>query len=376
MKRSDWWVKIQSQKVRITDRGQAIYSRYSRFLPAATFISGVLFDILTLERIDKWSSRVQLGAYLLIVAGLISLEAADLKPSAKAPPWLQRISHYRDEVAHFFLGSLLSAHTIFYFKSMSFWPSLAFFIFVAGLLIGNEMSTLRKLGLPLRAGLFAVCLVSYLACLTPIWWGRLGWWPFLTAVGGAALLGALPIGVAYSSGLMGRSNARLVAIPFSGTLVGFLALYALHLIPPVPLSLTHLGIYHRVERTADGYEVTEMRPEWKFWEAGDQDFIAAPHDRIYCFFSIFSPTGFKDQLRIRWLKKDASGHWQGSDSVPLSITGGREEGYRGYAYKSHYEPGRWQVRIETSDEREIGRLDLNVRLSDAGSDVVPRKRRL
>ena len=48
----------------------------------------------------------------------------------------------------------------------------------------------------------------------------------------------------------------------------------------------------------------------------------------------------------------------------MNISGGREQGFRGFAYKQVLKPGLWQVRIETNDSREIGRLSFEVIADD------------
>jgi hypothetical protein len=75
---------------------------------------------------------------------------------------------------------------------------------------------------------------------------------------------------------------------------------------------------------------------------------------------VFAPDKFRDQLKIHWLYHDEKRGWVPSDAIPLSISGGREHGFRGYAVKSNYQPGRWRVQIETSDGREISRINLRV----------------
>jgi hypothetical protein len=44
----------------------------------------------------------------------------------------------------------------------------------------------------------------------------------------------------------------------------------------------------------------------------------------------------------------------------MIILGGREMGYRGYGTKQFFTTGEWKVIVETSDEREVGRLRFNV----------------
>jgi hypothetical protein len=145
----------------------------------------------------------------------------------------------------------------------------------------------------------------------------------------------------------------------------------LHLIPPVPLALTRIGIYHDVtRREGGGYRVTYTRPAWRFWQSGDQTFIAHPGDTIFCFFAIFSPASVRSTVRVRWLYFDPDKGRTDAGSFPVKISGGRIDGYRGFASKASYRPGDWQVRIETGDEREIGRINFTVEAAPPSAPAV------
>jgi hypothetical protein len=344
------------------------YQRYERFLPAVTFFAGMLFDVLTLGRIDQLSNLIQLGVYVVVCGAFLVIEVLDDHRPIAVSERFAKLWKYREEVMHFFLGSLLSAFAIFYFKSSSFVASLVFYLVIAALLVGNEFSELRRVGPLVRTILFAVCATSYFFCLIPIWWGRVGILPFFTAlVSSGVLFTPFALFLWFRIRAQDQILKKLV-YPYAATLATFLIFYLLRVIPPVPLSLTHVGIYHDVRRVKGGYEVTSTRPRWKLWQNGDQSFAAKPGDKVYCFFSIFSPGGFKDSIKIRWLYDDPKSGWTSSDAVPVAITGGREEGWRGYAFKANYKPGDWQVRVETSDEREIGRIHFTVEAADGGSD--------
>jgi hypothetical protein len=125
-------------------------------------------------------------------------------------------------------------------------------------------------------------------------------------------------------------------------------------IPPVPLSIPFIGVYHAVEKAQDHYRLSHERPAWRFWHNGDQAFRAQPGDRVFVFFRIFSPTRFSDEVRVNWYWKGRG--WVLQDSIPIKIVGGRAEGFRGYGFKSNYKPGAWKVQVETNDGREIGRV--------------------
>ena len=101
--------------------------------------------------------------------------------------------------------------------------------------------------------------------------------------------------------------------------------------------------------------LSHERPFWRFWDNGDQKFLAQPGDKVYVFFRIFSPARFADQVLMRWYWK-GNGKWQLHDSIPINIVGGRAQGFRGYGMKSNYQPGEWKLQVETTDEREIGRV--------------------
>jgi hypothetical protein len=80
---------------------------------------------------------------------------------------------------------------------------------------------------------------------------------------------------------------------------------------------------------------------------------------VFVFFRVFSPASFADEVSMRWFHREAQG-WTPRDTIPIRIVGGRAEGFRGYGFKSNYQPGEWKVQIETTDGREIGRVYFNV----------------
>jgi len=148
-------------------------------------------------------------------------------------------------------------------------------------------------------------------------------------------------------------------------LVIFLAFYLFRLIPPVPLSIPYIGVYHAVDKTQDSYRLSHERPWWRFWQNGDQWFSAQPGDKVVVYFRVFSPTHFSDQVLMRWYRKEPRG-WSLQDSIPINIVGGREQGFRGYGVKTNYQPGDWKVQVETTDEREIGRIYFDVEAAPPG----------
>ena len=343
----------------IVARAQVLYGRYGQYLPALAFLAGLTFDSLALGRIDNWVTLARQAAYLGMSALLI-LGEYRFHESPPSTAWLAKVWPYQSEANHFLLGSLLSSYTVFYFKSASIWPSLVFFLIILACLVGNEFKVVKSYGRRIRVALLQLCVVSYAIYFVPILWGEIGVWPFVVALVAATIVAGIFFLAVRRASHDDGERSREVPISLVAIVSVFAILYAVKAVPPVPLAIKEMGIYRSVKRLPDGYEVTHRRPAWKIWHNGDQDFLARPGDRVYCFFSVFSPGGFRDQLRVRWYYYDVERGYVPSDAIPVSVSGGRDEGYRGYTYKQNYHPGKWSVRVETSDGREVGRIALNI----------------
>ena len=350
------------------DRLKLYYEKNERKVAAVSFVGGFVFDILAAERIDSWfmigQQFVYLGVITLALMQMFFEEArSPLEPQAMSV--LKRAYYrYRSAIVHFLLGTLLNLYTIFFFKSSSLLVSFGFLVFLVAILVANESRRTKSLGLPFKFVLLSLCALSFLASVIPIFAGSIGLAVFLLSMG----VGCLPpmaIGwwIRTSAPELFPRARRQILLPFGCVLLGFLAFYLFRLIPPVPLSIPFIGVYHAVEKTEEGYRLSHERPAWRFWQNGDQEFLAQGGDNVYVFFRIFSPTRFADQVVMRWYWKNAARGWMLQDSIPIKIVGGRELGFRGYGLKSNYEPGEWKVQVETADGREIGRIYFTLEIA-------------
>jgi hypothetical protein len=342
------------------DRFRRFYEQNERTVDIAFFAGGFLFDVFTLSRVDAWLSILQQVIYLILAAAiLLHIFFDEGKPARKLEelPALKRwYFEYRQAAVHFLLGALLSVYTLFFFKSSSLLVSFGFLLFLVLVLVLNESTRFKRLGLPFKFALLGICLLSFSAILVPVVVGSIGVLVFLLSM----LVGSVPVAlihrrIRFHTPERTAKSVRQIVVPFGLVLVGFLTLYLFRLIPPVPLSIPFMGVYHNVERTEAGYRLTQQAASWRFWRRADEHFEAQPGDRIFVFFRIFSPARFSDEVTMLWYWKSASGRWELQDRIPIAILGGREEGFRGYGVKSNYQPGRWKVEVETTDGREIGR---------------------
>jgi hypothetical protein len=344
--------------------------KYKKWEPLAFFVGGFTFDALLLHRIDDPLMLVHQALYLGISGSLIAWDMFCEDGKGEIPRWFTKVWNYREGILHFLLGTLLNVYTIFYFKSGSLMSSLSFLLLLAMLLFLNEVRPTRIPKHVLRNALFCLCLISYLNILVSIAVGSIGAWVF-----GLALLAAFGVHGTYARYLSRRLDSakvmREIRAPFLAISLVYALLYVFKVLPPVPLSIKHMGIYREISREGEHYKLGYLKPDWKFWESGDQSFEARPGDKIYCFAQIFSPTRFKGKLFVRWQHRDPQHGWQSWDAIPLSVVGGREEGFRGYTVKTNYTPGDWRVSIETADGREVGRLGLTVTEADPTLEMPP-----
>lgn len=322
-----------------------IYRVFEVYGPTLFFLLGFVFDIMTLDRIDTWGTLIPVGLYLILATGLL------IRDTIKGE------SLYSQEAIHFALGALLSAYTLFFFKSSSFFSSLAFLLFMMGILLFNETKWARSFQGSLQTALLTLVLHCTFIMFYPLLFGSVSAWIFWYSVLSGLIIMGL-ISYFLSKKIEKQRLIKSWIAPCAAISVFLVLANIFKVIPPVPLAVQEIGIYHHVEKDYPKYYLSLERPAWKFWQSGDQDFKARSGDKVYVFTRIFAPGGVNETIILHW--QTYQGSWRTSDKIPLAITGGRIEGHRGYAYKQNFSAGSWRVSIETRDGRVIGRLDFEI----------------
>ena len=352
---------------------QTILPMVRAHIPATAFVGGFCFDLATLGRIDSYTNFFIHGFWLTLSGLLLTLTLLAKSEWAHTGSNLRKtlgqifIKHDQF-IFHFALGALLSAFTIFYFKSSSAAVSILFLGLLVTLLILNELKRFQNLGPFIRCVLYQIALLTFATYLIPILMGSVSYTVFGLSVG---LSAAIAISLAWilkklecPAETFRRHYLRPTLLAF-GT---FLLLYISNAIPPIPLSTQHIGIYHDVSVKPAGYVLKQHSQSLSMLPFADDIFPARPGDRLYVFTRIFAPRRFSDAIYLRWEKQNPTGKWETTDKIKMNIRGGREMGYRGYGYKEHYSPGPWRVFVETQDGREVGSISFEVQ-QDASTDT-------
>ena len=336
------------------------------------FILGFLFDLLFVEHIESRPMLIQQGSYLVVLTLLIGIDhRLDVRGDPERPGFWWRVLEVREWLIHFFLGTLLNASLIFYVRSASSllgWD-IVFVVAIAAVLLLNEVPRFRALGPFIRLALLSFVTTSYLSYLLPVLLGYLSVWLFIGAVGlGAALTVVLWKVYAWITKDPSWTFRRAV-LPGLACQALVAALYFARVVPPVPLSLRFIGVYHDVQSEGSRSRLFQLSRHSRFWNHGDVVFRARPGDRVTMFARIFAPRDFHDRLDVRWDYYDERAHaWTKTDTIPLTVTGGRQEGFRTVAYKENYQPGEWRVQVQTSDDRIVGNLRFRI-VADLTTDL-------
>jgi len=335
------------------------------------FVAGFVFDAATLRRLDELRVIIQQGAYLV---ALILLLALDRRQAllGDLPARLAKAMPAVEKAIHFFLGALMSTFTLNYFKSGSGLTSLAFVAVVFVFLVANEFPRFRRYGPVVRFALLSFCLLSYFAYLGPVLTGQVRPWMFVAAAAASVVcMAGIFLRLLRWAPRLGAELRRSV-LPGLGVQAVLLALYFAKVIPPVPLALTYMGIYHYVEApihdrsfvTDDRFRLLTERPWWLFWHHGDQLFYARDGDQVFCFYSVFAPNNFQDQVNLVWSRwNDAKGEWVQKEKAATPLGRGgviKESGWRWVRSKALYEPGEWRAEVQTEDGRTIGSLRFTI----------------
>lgn len=158
-------------------------------------------------------------------------------------------------------------------------------------------------------------------------------------VSGAVAIAGTPILMVASrtQGTRLRSALRGFTLALAGATALWLAAPC---IPPAPLRLTSAAL----GTTIEDRELLDPT----------RDFDHVP-EQLVCATAIAAPRGLHDELVHVWHRDGAR-----VDAIPLTVTGGRERGYRTWSSKKNIGPGMWRCRVETRLGQSLGSAEARI----------------
>jgi len=232
------------------------------------------------------------------------------------------------------------------------------------LLIGNERFKEQYLRFRFQIGILFVALFSFTIFSLPVLLKSIG--PGIFLLSGVVSIGLIALFVYALSKSMPqkvRAAQRGIAVIVGSVYLAFNALYFAGAIPPLPLSLKEIGVYHSVNRLSGGsyVGVYEPAPRYAFYSDSSKTFHRTKGEAVTVFSAVFAPTDLAVAVLHEWQYfDDARQRWVTTDILSFPIVGGRDGGYRGYSTKAGVFEGRWRVEVITQHGQRIGQIRFSV----------------
>ncbi len=335
-----------------------------KLLMPGMLLCGVAVDFLTFKNIEIKTAFLILAVHYVILGCAIILSHIQTKKR-----FLQYFTLISPLAIQFSLGALLSASLIFYWYSGTLsasWPVLGL---IAVLMLSNEVFRKNFRKPTVQIGSYYFVTFSILTLVLPFLFNTISVWLFIAA-------GIISLFIIYTyitflskhitSFKTNRKKSQRFVV---GIFIVMNALYIFNIIPPIPLSLKEAGIYHSVTRTQNGYTLAQEHETFLDRIIPGQTIHITQGETIYAFTSIFAPTKLNTQIYHQWeFKQD--GKWIEKSRPSYRISGGRENGYRGFTRTSNLIPGKWRVTIETKNGQALGRIKFKVETQPHKAETI------
>ncbi|HEX5430115.1 MAG TPA: DUF2914 domain-containing protein [Patescibacteria group bacterium] len=260
----------------------------------------------------------------------------------------------------FTIGSMIGGVFIFYWFSGSILVSWPFITFIVVLLVGLEFYKHYLENPIVQFALYSLAAFLLFAVALPFFFTSINPLLFITA-------GCISLALAFaliwllkkSQAIAIRKHRIIIACVFVFAVMNVFYFY--NFIPPVPLSIRDAGVYHNVSKSGSDY-VVEFEPR-SFWQR--LSLIPTIHlasgEQAFVFTSIYSPSDLDTDIVHDWQYFDpAQNKWISESKVSFHLIGGRQDGYRGYSYKTNVTPGKWRVYTETPRGQVLGVSEFKV----------------
>ncbi len=330
--------------------------RYERYLIPGALVFGFATDALTFHLINFTLVTILLFAHLVFIGiniGIINFYEEKIISG--------KFFSYWRVLAPLFLqysfGNLFSAFFIFYSHSGSFsasWPFIAVVIF---LMFGNEIFRKYNVRPAIQISVYFFAIFSYLNLIFPYLFNNLSSFVFLLGSVLSLFFVALFTFLLSFHSLRVEKKKKVLLFSIGGIFAVMNFLYFFNFIPPIPLSIKDIGVYHNIERINDSYLVeTEECKKWdNCFFSRDQRHISSERQRLYLYSAVYAPEGMDLKVVHEWQKYDKEKRkWNTKVEIPFHIYGGRDIGYRWYSYYN-VSSGRWRVNVKTKKGQTIGR---------------------
>lgn len=342
---------------------KAVQQKYKRHITVAAILGGFILDAITLTQIDRVFDNLVFITHLLILGTCIALLFAKNTERGIKLKIAER-EKFISTLAIFSFGALFSGFIIFYSRSGSFASSWPFILLLLALMLGTEIKRAYYENIVFQISFYYLAIFSYFIFFLPVIFAQVGVTMFI-----ASGIASIIVIFLYLQ-ILKKINRQIfedyipkIRLRVFVILILFNVLYFTNIIPPVPLSLKFKAVYHSIESTGENsYRGSYEEAVWyNVFETRSRTIHKEETKPIYVFASVFAPTRLKTSIFHSWHYYDSEQvKWIKTDRIQIPITGGRDEGFRGYSKKQNLWPGKWKVVIETERGQRLGQIRFTI----------------
>lgn len=335
-----------------------LFLKYERVLMPATLVFGFIVDYLTFTNINTNTAFTILLVYWIAAGGIIIfINAYDRGHITEKLRYGRLTSPF---LLQFFFGALLGGSFIFYWFSGSFSVSWPFILILVILMVSNDLLRESFHKPLLQLGIYYFVTLNLFAVILPFIFNSLS--PLLFVGAGIVSIGVIHgyIRILERLSTEVKKYKQFIWSIIGSILIIMNILYFMAIIPPIPLSIREAGIYHDIDREGSAYILRGERENIFQQLIPGQTIHIRPGERVYAYTAIFAPGRLNTTIQHQWEYHDEDRGWIASDRLSFPISGGRNEGYRGYTWKSTLSPGIWRVSVETRRGQVLGRMKFKV----------------
>ncbi|MEX0935225.1 MAG: DUF2914 domain-containing protein [Candidatus Paceibacterota bacterium] len=354
-------------------KAKELYLKYERILMPGTLVVGFIVDYITFTSIEIRTALTVLLIYWLAAGSIILF--INLYDEGKIGERLRYGRLAAPLFLQFFFGALLGGSFIFYWFSGTFSVSWPFILLLVILMVSNDFLREHFHKPLLQVNIYFFITLSLSTVMLPFIFNSLSAWLFILA-------GVVSTGIIYGFIQLLQRIRNTVGEKHKSIWAGVISIliimnlfYFTSIIPPIPLSIREAGIYHSIEKSNATYTLVGEKENIFQKIIPGQTLHIQPKQRVYAYSSIFAPTNLNTTIYHTWYHYNPdTKQWLKQDRFAFPIFGGRNDGYRGFTWKSNLQEGKWKINVETQRGRTLGQISFAIKHTQEDVLLIETKR--
>jgi hypothetical protein len=339
------------------------YLRYRHTFSPIIFAITFIIDVSTFPQVDSPKAILLASIYASLTLFLLFVFARSAEGDMgddKAKRWDPTVKLILDILLQFAFGAFASVLFVSYLKGSDVVTSVPFLLILFIFVTGNEFASNHRSRVWIRFSATLFLCYAYLLYLVPLIRNELGYTSLMMSTG---LAGGLAVCMLIVLGgtaprLFMKTKVILVSATFA-ILLGIPLLIFTGSIPPLPLMLREGTVLHDIDKINATDYLARQEPQAVYARFGLPKLLphyhVEPGDGLTFFTAVYAPADIKAGVVHRWEQYDTgAGKYVQRSIIPLTVSGGRQNGYRTYSTVSPVTPGKWRVTAELGAKQILG----------------------